>query len=139
MVHEVHHIDYEGSEVISCRHLVELWLGEGAGDSVHYKEGKVVSRTKLSEKEAESFLAKQLFRHTECGVSFSADSVGIHIAGYAEGSEHELPVYTLEWENFTVANFDYAVEKADREGCYEWEYVNEVYEEGQHNEELNYE
>ena len=136
MVQEIHHIDYEGSEVVSCLHLVELWLGEGAGDGVTYKDGKLVSRTKLTEKDAEAFIAKQLFKHTDCGVSFSADSTGIHVAGYAEGSEHELPVYSLEWETFTVGTFEYTVEKADWEGSYEWDYVNGTLEEEEEEEEL---
>ena len=76
------------------------------------------------EDEARLVLEKNTFKYTECGCVFDADENGVYVAGYAEGSDAELPGHSLNW-GFTIEEFNDALNDADAEGVEEWERANE--------------
>ena len=47
----------------------------------------------------------------------------MYLAGYAEGSDAELPGHILPW-GFTIKQFNEVLNEADAEGVEEWERVN---------------
>jgi len=73
---------------------------------------------------AKQRMKKSVFKYTECGCTFDADERGVSVAGYAEGSDAELPRHILSW-GFTIEQFNYALNEADAEGVEEWELANE--------------
>jgi len=75
------------------------------------------------EDEAKRAIEKNTFKYTECGCVFDADENGVYVAGYAEGSDAELPGHSLNW-GFTVEEFNNALNDADAEGVEEWERAN---------------
>lgn len=92
-----------------------IWdLAEEIGLGLKGEEAELVVRS----------IAKRLFKDTECGISFSSTCEGVTVAGYAEGSDAELPGHTLEYP-FPPDHFWEAVKVADQEGCEEWERANE--------------
>tara|TARA_R110000822_G_scaffold78346_4_gene187675 strand:- start:55 stop:357 length:303 start_codon:yes stop_codon:yes gene_type:complete len=92
----------------NCTQLVWEWVGWKAD----------------SEDQAKALAEKWVFKGTECGCVFSADSEGIRTAGYAEGSDAELPSYPLPW-GFTIDEFNCVLTLADKDGVAEWEECNE--------------
>jgi len=92
----------------NCIQLVTEWVGYGADDEDH----------------AKALAEKWVFKYTDCGCCFDSDSEGITVAGYAEGSDAELPSYPLPW-GFTIDEFNYALTLADKDGVAEWEECNE--------------
>jgi hypothetical protein len=52
-----------------------------------------------------------------------SNTSGVFVAGYAEGSESELPVYDLDW-GFTYEQFNNTQAFADADGVEEWHSVN---------------
>jgi len=75
------------------------------------------------EDEARLVLEKITFKYTECGCVFDADENGVYVAGYAEGSDAELPRHSLNW-GFTIDEFNEVLNEADAEGVEEWERAN---------------
>ena len=75
------------------------------------------------EDHAKKIMEKYIFKYTECGCVFDADENGVYVAGYAEGSDAELPGHSLNW-GFTVDEFNEALNDADAEGVDEWEQAN---------------
>jgi hypothetical protein len=69
-------------------------------------------------------IGKRLFKDTECGISFNAMQARVIVAGYAEGSDAELPCHALEYP-FTSGEFDALVILADAEGSQEWDEAND--------------
>ena len=76
------------------------------------------------EERSKQLLEKSIFKHTQCGCVFDADENGVYVAGYAEGSDAELPGHSLNW-GFTIDEFEAALKQADAEGVEEWERANE--------------
>ena len=76
------------------------------------------------EERSKQLLEKSVFKYTNCGCVFDADENGVYVAGYAEGSDAELPGHSLNW-GFTIDEFNAALEQADAEGVEEWERANE--------------
>lgn len=74
--------------------------------------------------DTEASIARRMFKDTECGVVFAVTDNGVLLAGYAEGSDAELPSHKVDYP-FTAETFWNAVESADREGCEEWDIANE--------------
>jgi hypothetical protein len=68
-------------------------------------------------------IARRLYKDTSCGIGFEEVPGGVEVAGYAEGSDVELPNHRLLYP-FPHEDFDSAVEEADREGCQEWDEAN---------------
>ena len=77
----------------------------------------------LTESEAQAAITKAVYKATECGCSFTADTSGVNLSGYAEGSEAELPVHNLNW-GFTIEEWNQTMAEADAEGVEEWHNVN---------------
>ena len=69
-------------------------------------------------------IGKQLFKATECGITFSEDPDGIVLGGYAEGADDECPPHRLAYP-FTAEVFWSAVKLADEEGCAMWHEWND--------------
>jgi len=70
-------------------------------------------------------IQKALFKGTTCGISFwHIEGQGIGVAGYAEGSDAELPQHNFTWGQFNKKMFWDAVKIADEEGCAEWHLAN---------------
>ena len=95
--------------IYNCKQLVQEWSGADFGDD---------------EQHAKQIMEKHIFKYTACGCVFDADENGVYGAGYAEGSEAELPGHSLNW-GFTVEEFNEALNDADAEGVEEWEQANE--------------
>ena len=76
------------------------------------------------EERAKQHMEKSVFKYTNCGCVFDADENGVYVAGYAEGSEAELPMRCLEW-GFTMDEYNAALTQADAEGVEEWNIANE--------------
>ena len=83
------------------------------------------SVTSYLEEEAQAAVEKSVFRYTKCGCVFGADENGVYLAGYAEGSDAELPGHTLNW-GFTLEEYNAVLDQADAEGVEEWELANEL-------------
>ena len=69
-------------------------------------------------------IARRLYKDTSCGIGFEEVPGGVEVAGYAEGSDAELPNHRLLYP-FTEEEFSTAVALADEEGCQEWDEANE--------------
>ena len=104
-------------KINNCRELWYEWMG---GEKVE------------TEERALALLEKWVFKGTDCGCVFgtmlttdqSADPEGIYVGGYAEGSDAELPLHTLEW-GFTIEEFNAALDEADAEGVEAWHEAND--------------
>jgi hypothetical protein len=96
------------TSIKNCAELVREWVGY----------------TAENEDRAQSLAEKWCFKYTDCGCSFEADSEGIRVNGYAEGSDAELPTYRLRW-GFSIDEFNYALTLADKDGVAAWEECNE--------------
>ena len=102
------------------KELWSEWIGDHIEDS---KETETMSQ---------QLVRKWVFKGTECGCVFgtmlttdpSADPEGIYVGGYAEGSDAELPLYTLKW-GFTINAFMEALDYADADGVEAWHEANE--------------
>ena len=94
--------------IVNCRMLLREWLG----------------LDEEQEQRATDILKKQIFKGTDCGCCFRTDEHGVHVSGYAEGSDAELPEHSLRW-GFTAAEFSAALDQADKEGSEEWHIANE--------------
>ena len=92
---------------------IDLWNAM-MGDTVN----------EFTEEEAKAKVEKAVFKYTECGCSYSSDTSGVSLAGYAEGSEVELPEHILPW-GFTYDEFNNVMAIADQEGVAEWHIANE--------------
>ena len=79
--------------------------------------------TPEDEDHAKQIMEKYIFKYTECGCVFGADDSGVYLAGYAEGSDAELPGHILPW-GFTIEQFNEVLNEADAEGVEEWERAN---------------
>ena len=66
------------------------------------------------EDHAKQLMEKYIFSYTECGCVFDADDSGVYLAGYAEGSDAELPGHILPW-GFTIKQFNEVLNEADAE------------------------
>jgi len=73
---------------------------------------------------AVELMEKTVFKYTNCGCVFGTNDNGIYVAGYAEGSDAELPTHYLKW-GFTMDEYNAALDQADAEGVEEWERANE--------------
>ena len=96
-------------KINNCTQLLDEWSGGGQADA---------------EWHAKQIMEKYIFKYTECGCVFDADENGVYVAGYAEGSDAELPMHSLNW-GFTVEEFNDVLNDADAEGVEEWERANE--------------
>ena len=94
-------------KINNCRQLFEEIVGE-----------KVET-----EDRAKQLMEKIVFKYTDCGCVFDADENGVYVAGYAEGSDAELPMNSLNW-GFTIEEYNDALDQADAEGVEEWELAN---------------
>lgn len=88
--------------------LVKAWVGHETDD----------------EDQAKALAERWCFKYTRCGCCFNSDSEGVTVAGYAEGSDAELPPYHLDW-GFTIKEFNDALGQADEDGVEEWNACNE--------------
>ena len=84
---------------------------------------EMVDDDTLSEEDAKAAVTKAVYKNTECGCSFDSDASGIHLSGYAEGSDAELPTHSLDW-GFTYEDWNHTMADADAEGVAEWHLVN---------------
>ena len=91
--------------------LLEEWAGTSYGNSV------------VDDEHAKQIMEKYIFKHTECGCVFDADENRVYVGGYAEGSDAELPMHSLNW-GFTMDEYNAALDQADAEGVEEWDRVN---------------
>ena len=96
-------------KIENCMQLLKEWVGHETVDEGH----------------AKALAIKFCFKYTDCGCVFDSDSDGITVAGYAEGSDAELPPYHLYW-GFTIKEFNDALDQADEDGVEEWNACNEV-------------
>lgn len=71
---------------------------------------------------AEERIGRRLYKDTACGVTFWVTTT-VHVAGYAEGYDGELPPHSLTFP-FTPNEFSDMVAVADIEGCQKWDEVN---------------
>ncbi len=69
-------------------------------------------------------IRKELFRATECGVTFDETDNGITIAGFAEGSQGECVAHKLDYP-FEPFTFWDTVALADGEGNDAWHEAND--------------
>ena len=79
--------------------------------------------TEFTEEQARDKVEKTVFKYTDCGCCFSSDSEGVTVAGYAEGSDAELPAHSLNW-GFTYGAWCLLLDDADSEGVEEWNLCN---------------
>mgnify|MGYP003666583956 CR=1 FL=1 len=96
-------------KIENCTQLIKEWVGHEAE----------------TEQEAKALAEKWCFKYTDCGCVFGCDPDGITVAGYAEGSDAELPPYHLDW-GFTIKEFNDALDQADADGVEEWNACNEA-------------
>jgi len=85
---------------------------------------EIVGERVETEDRAKQLMEKIVFKYTQCGCVFDADENGVYVAGYAEGSDAELPMNSLNW-GFTIEEYNDALDQADAEGVEEWELANE--------------
>ena len=62
-------------------------------------------------------IEKTLFKHTRCGISFWTDGYEVSVAGYAEGSGDAYCEPIVMGFPLDLDAFDFAVSRADNEGC----------------------
>ena len=91
-------------KINSCVQLLSEWLGEEAKDEMH----------------ASALLKKYCFKYTQCGCSLEIDGTGVHVSGYVDGVDWEMPVHTLKWGEFAKKDFNMAVSRADEQGVDTW-------------------
>ena len=96
-------------KINNCIQLLDEWVG--------------MEMNHQDEDHAKQIMEKYIFKYTECGCVFDADENGVYVAGYAEGSDAELPMHSLNW-GFTVDEFNDVLNDADAEGVEEWEQAN---------------
>ena len=77
----------------------------------------------LTESEAQAAITKAVYKATECGCSFTADTSGVNLSGYAEGSNATLNPKVLFW-GFTIEEWNQTMAEADAEGVEEWHSAN---------------
>jgi hypothetical protein len=77
----------------------------------------------FTEEEAKALVENAVYKYSECGCSYTSDSAGVSLTGYAEGSNAELPVHGLGW-GFTYDEFNETLAEADAEGVAEWHIAN---------------
>ena len=99
-------------KINNCIQLLDEWAGTVDGIPL------------ADEDHAKQIMEKYIFKYTECGCVFDADENGVYVAGYAEGSDAELFVHSLNW-GFTIEEYNDALAQADAEGVEEWERANE--------------
>ena len=99
-------------KINNCIQLLDEWAGTVDGIPL------------ADEDHAKQVMEKYIFKYTECGCVFDADDSGVYLAGYAEGSDAELPGHILPW-GFTIKQFNEVLNEADAEGVEEWERANE--------------
>ena len=85
---------------------------------------EIVGERVETEDRAKQLMEKIVFKYTECGCVFNADENGVYVAGYAEGSDAELPGHSLNW-GFTIEEYNAALDQADAEGVEEWHLAND--------------
>ena len=95
-------------KINNCR---ELWEGI-TGDKLE------------TEDQAQQLMKKSVFKYTDCGCVFDANENGVYVAGYAEGSDAQLPGHTLNW-GFTMEEYNAALDEADAEGVEAWNEAND--------------
>jgi hypothetical protein len=83
-----------------------------------------------TEERAKQLISKSAFKYTQCGCVFGTYPEGIYVAGYAEGSDAELPTYSLNW-GFTIEEYWDALGQADAEGVEAWHEANDEDLEGE--------
>ncbi len=93
-------------------------------DLAHYVESARDASDGSTDKETAKSIGRRLYKDTSCGIGFEAVDGGVEVAGYAEGSDAELPNHCLEYP-FTEEQFDAFVKMADAEGCQEWDEANQ--------------
>ena len=94
-------------KINNCKELWNEWMG-----------------AEESEEKSKMLLERWVFKGTKCGCVFESDEKGIKVGGYAEGSDAEIPMYTLEW-GFLIEEWDAALDAADKEGCIAWHEAHE--------------
>ena len=97
---------------MKINNCIELWEAHG-GWKVNMED------------RAKQLLEKSVFKHTECGCSFTTDDRGVWVGGFAEGSDVELAGYPLRW-GFTLEEWNTALEMADEDGVKEWHRANDL-------------
>ena len=95
---------------MKINNCIQLWE-EIAGEKVE-TEGRAIV-----------LMENSVFKYTDCGCVFGTNDDGIYVAGYAEGSDAELPPHYLNW-GFTMDEYNAALAQADAEGVEEWELAN---------------
>ena len=68
-------------KINNCKQLLEEWAGTYA--------------IAQDEDHALGIMEKYIFKYTECGCAFDADENEVYVTGYAEGSDAELPMHSL--------------------------------------------
>ena len=86
-------------------------LCDSLGD--HQSSGRVEMETSIND---------ILNNDTACKVTFWVTTT-VHVAGYAEGYDGELPAHSLSFP-FTPDEFSDMVSEADIEGCQKWDEIN---------------
>jgi hypothetical protein len=100
-------------KINNCRELWAAWMGERSWVEEETEEKSI------------ALLEKWVFRGTKCGCIFGINENGVYVGGYAEGSDAELPIYTLVYP-FTLEEWTEALDHADAEGIEEWDRANEL-------------
>ena len=77
-----------------------------------------------TEERARQLMEKSVFKYTQCGCIFGTYPEGIYVGGYAEGSDGELPMHSLDW-GFTMEEYNAALDEADAEGVDAWHEAND--------------
>ena len=77
----------------------------------------------FTEEEAKALVENAVYKYSECGCSYTSDSAGVCLTGYAEGSETKLNPKILFW-GFTYDEFNETLAEADAEGVAEWHIAN---------------
>ena len=111
-------------KINNCKELWYEWLGGTTGDKAADSIGEETEEVALA------LLEKWVCKWTESGCVFGTYPEGIYVAGYAEGSDGELPTHSLKW-GFTIKEFNEALEYADKEGVDAWHEANDEYLEGE--------
>lgn len=110
-------------KIQNCVQLIKEWVGYNPERKSPFKGAPCEEERITSNKRAEMLVRKWCFKYTDCGCCFSVDSEGIIVAGYAEGSDAELPRHSLKW-GFAISEFEKALAQADEEGVEEWKACN---------------
>jgi hypothetical protein len=109
--------------------LLPIWEGDVEEPSFPEREQIMIYNLKDLAEHVESVredaksIARRLYKDTSCGIGFEEVPGGVEVAGYAEGSDVELPNHRLLYP-FTPEEFDAVVKVADEEGSQEWDEAN---------------